>query len=299
MKRTGWIACAFALAVTCFAAPTLAQDAAADAEAAEDDLEEAEHIRPPTRDARDGTPLIANKLFPMNFRFEGSLLYDMTYGNKYVEHYGGQLNLTFHIFDWLAVEAFGGWFVPGQTNIAAKVYDAGRSKSLLADDPALCATPNCEPELPDLWMTTWFAGGHVQWAPIYGKMSFVSELDLSFQLYGNLGGGVEGVTKKLRDGTYENGEIGGSDARRFYGLGTGIRPVLSYGAGLRIIPWKHFAIRLELRNTHGFNDNVDEKNAQGLDACDNGYTLQVGQELVCNPDINTNAQVQLGVSFLL
>jgi outer membrane beta-barrel protein len=298
MLRTRWLASAVMLAATAFAAPAAAQDA--DAAAVDEELDEAELelVRPPTRQAREGTPLIANKLYPMAFRFEGSALFDMTYGNKYVEHYGGQLSLNFHIFDWLAIEGFGGWFAAGQTNIAAKVFEAGRSSSLVEEDRTLCATDNCEPELPDLWSTTWFAGAHAQWAPIYGKLSFVSELDLSFQLYGLLGGGVEGIAKRLRDNTYDSGQ-GAVVGRRFFGVGTAIRPVLSYGAGLRIIPWKYFAIRLELRNTHGLNPEVPEKNAQGLDACDTGYTLQVGQELVCNPDINTNAMLQLGVSFLL
>jgi outer membrane beta-barrel protein len=273
------------------AAPAVAQD---EEEAPADvDEESLEFVRAADRTPRAGTPLIANKLYPMQFRFEGSALFDMSYGNKYVEHYGGHLSLNFHIFDWLAIEGFGAYMYSEETNIADKVRQAGKSASQLSDDPSLCATPTCEPELPDLYKTTWFAGAHGQWSPIYGKLSFVSELDLSFQLYGMLGGGVEGVTKRLNDGTYLNSPDGSGF------IGTGIRPVLSYGAGIRLIPWKWFAIRAEFRNTHGLNPEVPERNNQGIDQCDTGYTLQVGQRTDCITDFSTLSTIQLGVSFLL
>lgn len=275
------------------AAPAAAQDEEEAPAAATDDGSNLELVRAPDRTPRDGTPLIANKLYPMQFRFEGSALFDMSYGNKYVENYGGHLSLNFHIFDWLAIEGFAGYMYSEETNIADKVRQAGKSASQLADDPSLCATPTCEPELPDLWKTTWFAGAHAQWAPIYGKLSFVSELDLSFQLYGLLGGGVEGTTKRLNNGGYEQSADGGGF------VGTGIRPVLSYGAGIRVIPWRWFAIRAEVRNSHGLNPGVPEANNQGQDVCADGYTLQVGQRTDCILDFSTLSTIQLGVSFLL
>lgn len=242
-------------------------------------------VRPPNRDPREGTPLIADKLFPMQFRLEFTGMFDFTYANKYVQHYGGHGAIGFHIFDWLAVEAYGGYLAGQETSIADKVRLAGKSNSQLTDDASLCATPNCEPELPDLWQTTWIAGANLQWAPIYGKLSAVSELDMSFQLYGILGGGVEGIRKRLNDGGFDTGP--------------GFRPVANYGIGLRIMPWKWVALRAELRNYTGINPEVPERNSQGTDACDAGYTLQVGQRTECFTDFSNNAMVQLGLSFVL
>src|SRR5688500_3367864 len=129
------------------------------------------------------------------------------------------------------------------------------------------------------------AGANAQWAPIYGKLSVVSELDLSFQLYGMLGGGVEGIRKRLNDGSFDSGP--------------GFRPVVNYGIGLRIIPWKWIALRAELKNYTGINPEVAEHNSQGTDVCKDGYTLQVGSDTQCLTDFSNNAMLQLGISFLL
>ncbi len=272
-------------ALALFGSPALAQD---DGEALSEELldEEERLVRPPNRQPREGTPLIADKLFPMQYRLEFTGMFDFTYADKYVRHYGGHGSVGFHLFDWLAFEVYAGYLGGRETNIADKVRLAGKSNSQLREDPSLCATPTCEPELPDLWQTTWIAGANVQWAPIYGKLSAVSELDMSFQLYGILGGGVEGIRKRL------NGE--GSPFQD-----GGIRPVVNYGIGLRVMPWKWVAFRAELRNYTGINPGVPERNAQGIDACDTGYTLQVGQETRCNTDFSNNAMVQLGLSFVL
>jgi outer membrane beta-barrel protein len=229
----------------------------------------------PDRDPRSGTPLIYNKLYPMQFRFEGTGFFDYSLANKYIEHLGGHGGLTFHIFDWLAVEGFGGYLVADETNIAKRVRQQRASK-----DPDQCAQPTCEPELPDLWQTTWFAGGDVQWSPLYGKLSLVSELDFNFQLYGLLGGGVEGITKKLNDGSFTSPEV---------------RPSVNYGIGLRLIPWKWIALRLELRNYNGANPAVEEID----DNCAEGYTLQVGTEQQCFTDFSSTTLVQFGISFLI
>lgn len=263
--------------------PVLAQEDAPPPSELSD--EELQLVRPPNRTPRAGTPLISSKLYPMQFRLEFTGMFDMTYGNKYVQHYGGHGAIGFHIFDWLQIEGYAGYLAGDETNIADKVRQAGKSHSQLLDEPSLCATPTCEPELPDLWQTTWFTGANVQWSPIYGKLSAVSELDLSFQLYGMLGGGVEGIQKRLNNDAFDSGP--------------GFRPVVNYGVGLRIIPWKWVALRAELKNYTGMNPGVPEKNSQGVDACQEGYTLQVGQRTECMTDFSNNAMLQLGLSFLL
>ena len=244
------------------------------------------------RAPRAGTPLIANKLYPMQFRLEVGVYFNMSYADKYVEHRGASGSLGFHIFDWLAIEGFGGYmfgeFADGQyqavaeTGIVDHVRAEGKSAGLVSD-PSRCANPNCEPQLPDLWATTWFAGANVQWAPIYGKLSAVSEYDLNFQLYARLGGGVEGVQKKLNT-------LGFSEPQ--------LRPSGNYGIGLRLIPWKHIAVRAELVNYIGKNPNVEEHDPNDEGECQDGYVLVGADGKNCQTDFSSIATFQVGVSFL-
>jgi outer membrane beta-barrel protein len=235
---------------------------------------------------RSGTPLIQNKLYPMQFRLEVGAFFDYSFNDKYVDHLGGSGTLGFHIFDWLALEGFGGYLVGGETGIVGNVRNDGSSNKRAVEGQP-CANEDaegCQPQLPDLWQTTWFAGADVQWAPIYGKLSAVSELDLTFQLYGLLGGGAEGITR------YLGPTIGYAEP--------GVRVSVNYGLGVRIIPWKYIALRAELRNYNGLNPNVPEHDPADEDKCTSGYVLNVGGDKQCYPDISQNTMLQVGLSFL-
>lgn len=235
------------------------------------------------RTPRAGTPLIANKLYPMSGRFELGLNFDVSFGDKYVDHIGGHASAGFHLFDWLAFEGFGGYLLGDETGIVQNVRLDGKSAGLLAQNAA-CANPGCEPQLPDLWQTTWFAGANVQWAPIYGKLSAVSEYDLNFQLYTRVGGGVEGIQRRLSNGSISE---------------PGIRPSINYGVGVRLIPWKYIALRAELVNTNGLNPNVEEHDATDENSCGDGYVLRSGNNNNCLTDFSQSTQFQLGLSILL
>jgi outer membrane beta-barrel protein len=264
-----------------------AQDAAAEDEAAPPAAtEEAKFERVGERAPREGTPLIANKLYPMQFRVEIGADFDLSYGDKYVEHTGGSGRIGFHLFDWLALEGFGGYLVGNESSITDFVRVKGGSADLARNNRAGCFSPGCEPQLPDLWQTTWFVGANVQWAPIYGKISAVSEYDLNFQLYARLGGGVEGINKTI------NGEIGARSESQ-------IRPMVNGGIGLRLIPWKYVAIRAELVNYIGINPNVEEHTAEQEADCKDGYVLLEGATANCKTDFANNAMIQLGLSILL
>jgi outer membrane beta-barrel protein len=237
------------------------------------------------RAPRPGTPLISNKLYPMQFRFEFSGMFDLSYADKYVDHIGGHAGVGFHIFDFLAVEGFGGYLAGGETGIVGNVRVDGRSAGL-ASGGAACANETCEPQLPDMYQTTWFAGANVQWSPIYGKISAVSEYDLNFQFYGKLGGGAEGIQRSLN-----NNQIDAATAT--------IRPMFNYGLGLRLIPWKYVAIRAELTNYIGPSPNVQEHDSTDEGNCKEGYILSQGNQDSCLTDFSQNSMFQVGVSFLL
>lgn len=250
-------------------------------------------VRAPDRTPRAGTPLISNTLHPMQGKLELTGFFDFSYADKYVDHMGGHAAVAYHLADWFALEGFGGYLVGDETNIAKKVRQSGQSFTR-GQGGQSCATPSCEPELPDLWQTTWFAGADVQWAPIYGKVSIVSEYDLNFQLYALLGGGIEGVRKRVNSNPDNDPAIQG-----FYLTNPSTRVHVNYGAGLRFLPFSWMALRLELRNYTGLNPDVPERGTQGSDPCTTGYTLDVGGTTKCNADITNNAMVQVGLSFLL
>ncbi len=233
------------------------------------------------RTPRAGTPLIANKLYPMQGRFEFSGMFDLSFGDKYTEHLGGHAAVGYHIFDSLAVEVFGGYLAGDETGIVEAVRQTGSSRGKPVAD---CFTATCEPQLPDMYQTTWFAGANVQWAPIYGKLSAVSEYDLNFQLYLRAGAGAEGIQRFLNNNTFDTAQV---------------VPSANYGLGLRLIPFKNVAIRAELVNYTRINPNVEEHDDLQEASCTDGYVQFTGQTPSCLTDFSQSAMFQVGVSFLL
>ncbi|MDP2340381.1 MAG: outer membrane beta-barrel domain-containing protein [Deltaproteobacteria bacterium] len=280
-----------AVAVLFVAAPAFAQDdAPPDDKGAKNETvvtpeagDASEFQRVEERAPRAGTPLISNKLYPMQYRFELTGFFDISYADKYVDHLGGHAGVGFHLFDWLAFEGFGGYLVGDETGIVENVRLDGKSAGL-ASGNAACANDLCEPQLPDMYQTTWFAGANVQWSPIYGKLSAVSEYDLNFQFYGKLGGGAEGIQRLQNDLSFS---------------APGVRPSLNYGLGVRLIPWKYMAIRAELTNYVGVNPNVEEHDVTDEGNCADGYILGQGNQESCLSDFSQNSMFQIGVSFLL
>jgi outer membrane beta-barrel protein len=268
-----------------------AQDA--DPKPAEAPVEAAKEADPTTferiekLEPREGTPIIENKLHPMDGKIEINGAFDLSFGNKYISHLGGHLGLAYHVFDWLGVELFGGYLVGSESNITKSVRLKGGSIIELTDSVRAgrtpnCSSPTCEPILPDLWQTTWFAGANLQWAPIYGKISAVSEYDLNFQLYGRVGGGAEGIQQALTAGGVTAGAV---------------RPTANFGAGIRLMPFQNVAIRAEVVNYLGLNPNVLDR-PDDESKCTDGYTLLEDNARVCKSDLSNNTYMQLGLSFI-
>lgn len=282
------------------AAPAVAQEADGPAEERADESaapkpteDTREFQRVDERTPRFGTPLIANKLYSMQYRFELTGIFDYSFNDKYVQHTGGSGAVAFHLFDWLALEGFGGYLVGDETGIVQNVRNEGSSSKKQSSECFPDAPSRCEPQLPDMWQTTWFAGADVQWAPIYGKISAVSEYDLNFQLYGLVGGGAEGITRQFTGDANGDGKTPDFDEAQ-------VRFSANYGIGVRLMPWKFLALRAEVRNYNGLNPNVEEHDANRDESqCDNGYTLVVGGERQCYPDISNNTMLQVGLSLIL
>lgn len=170
-------------------------------------------------------------------RFELSVFpYDVTFRNIYVQHpYAAHASVGYHIWDFLAVEAFGGYVFVSEDTQTTSIL---RSVATVPDF-----------QLAGLWRELWFAGGNVTYAPFYGKFSIVSELEGAFQFYALAGAGVDGMQRPDANGNFVN-------AIRFAG---------NFGGGLRLFFMQNMAVRVEIRENIGRNAlvNGSEGNIQG------------------------------------
>ena len=135
-----------------------------------------------------------------------------------------------------------------------------------------------------MWQTTWFAGADVQWAPIYGKISRSPN--------------TTSTSSSTRSRAAVPRASRASSTTRTYDAPQ-VRFSANYGLGVRLIPWKYVALRAEIRNYNGLNPNVEEHEDRDEGACSNGYTLVVGADRQCFPDISNNTMLQVGLSLIL
>lgn len=241
-------------------------------------------------------PLIENKLHPMGFRFEVSPLYTYSLNDKYTHHTGFTLALAFHVFDFLGIEAYGGYNLNGfgELNSVSGWPSALRSGWTNLTEAVNAFTHSTDApdflrqkalELPDLYYQTWNAGANVVFSPFYGKWSIVSELDGSFYFYGIAGAGAAGTAK-------EDWQTPGQIVQ-----GPVVVP-LHYGVGTRIFFTKWLALRAEIRDYWWINPEVEEHDQSGADPCPGGYCLTVEGQRQQFVDFSRMTMVQAGVSFI-
>lgn len=247
-------------------------------------------------------PVVENKLYPMRFNPELSFQIDYGLAEKYTSHNGFRFSGVWHIWDNLAVEGYAGYLFGSESSIMKTLRDKSRD--------ARRSKGGREPALPGLMQLTYHAGADLQFAPIYGKLSAVSELEASFQLYvlGGMGlGGTRLVTDKTRAGTTGCTNIGGGCNDLYAGpqklvslpglspggndiIGPGQYQLLptavpvQYGLGLRVHVGKWIALRAEIRNYHFLGLNLADRNdpsawpdvvedKKDQDVCTYGYTV--------------------------
>ncbi len=177
---------------------------------------------------------IVGKRFPTRGRFELALFpLDFSVAEPFVaQPYALHGTAGYHIFDWFAVEVYGGYVpVSGETDILAQVRHA---------------LVNAEPQLSRMWQTSYFAGANLQWAPLYGKLSLLSLCETHVQLYVLVGGGVDGIRKmQVLQNQYAYS----------------VQGALNVGAGVRIFLADFAALRLEWRDD--FRQNPGESGIIG------------------------------------
>jgi outer membrane beta-barrel protein len=161
-------------------------------------------------------PVLVDKRFSGKGRLQTSVMFSTSMVTKFVEGIGFELGAQYAFSDLLAVGVSGGYFFSGETSIMKEVREN---------------FPSQEPPLSDLYQFNWTGGLDVMFVPIYGKMSFASEFDPSFDLYFIGGGGVAGTKRTIAEGSRSK-----------------IAPVFNVGFGLRFYFTKMVALRLEFRD---------------------------------------------------
>jgi len=198
-----------------------------------------EFNRVPDAPESSNQQVISRKRFSTQNRVEiGVFPYDATLRNDYVKHpYAAHITLGYHIWDWLSLHAYGGYaFLRSESDLMKRVRQEVQAKG----DAALALK---DFGFSNSFYTTWLAGGNIEWAPFYGKLSLSSEFETNFQLYAFGGGGAEGYERLT--------PLGVVDAN-------GVRWAANSGVGLRIFFADFLAFRFQLQQTFGLSPISNE-----------------------------------------
>lgn len=165
-------------------------------------------------------PVLIDKRFGMEGRHQLSLQFSTSMATKYVEALALYAAYQYNFTDVIGVEIGGGYFFGSEASIMNEV----RAKSGAA-----------EPPLTDLFQLQWMANADFVLTPVYGKMSFASEFDPSYDLYFLVGGGVAGTRR----------QVGVEGSGTFLSK---VSPAFNFGVGLHVYLTKMIGLRLEFRD---------------------------------------------------
>jgi outer membrane beta-barrel protein len=171
---------------------------------------------------KDRIKSVSNRLYSKSGRMELTLfpLSSISLNDAFYEKFGGGLGLGYHINDSFALQLMGTYSLNIKTSNTA--YVGTQTKVL-----------------PYAGKRSFLAGLDLCWSPLYGKVSFASELFFHFDTYLMAGMGVIG------------GEM--QNASHIGITGT-------FGLGLRLFFTRAFAIKMELMDYIVFNDQVQVGN---------------------------------------
>lgn len=180
-------------------------------------------------------PVLIDKKAGLADKLQLSAMFSTTLSTKFTDSIGGTLNVQYNPIDWLGLELVGGFFGTSEAQIL------GAIRRNVADE----AGAKVDPGLPDMAGIQWLTGLNVVLVPVYGKISFASEWNPSFDLYFLAGAGVVGA------------ELGQANGQAPQGFATPLPPdstttsvefQFNVGGGLRVFVLPDFAVRLDVRN---------------------------------------------------
>ncbi len=177
-------------------------------------------------------PVLLDKRFALEGRSQVSLLFTTAIVTKLVEDLGVYGTYQYNFTEQLAAGVSTGFFFGDETSIT----DAIRGQGV---DPA---NPASGDPLADLYQMFWMVSADFIVTPLYGKISFASEVNPSFDIYGLVGAGagqvrrVAGVTPDAQGRLSVNG------------YDTSFTPIFSLGIGMHFYMTKLLALRIEIRD---------------------------------------------------
>lgn len=165
-------------------------------------------------------PVLVDKRYSSRGRHQISANFSTSVATKFVEGTGAYLTYGYNFTDIFGAEIGGGFFGTRESSIMAEVRQN---------------FPNMEPPLTDLYQMQWLAQADLVVIPIYGKMSFASEFDPSYDVLLLGGGGVAGTKRKVVTGGQE-------------GSVSSVAPTFNFGVGFRFFINRWVGLRLEFRD---------------------------------------------------
>lgn len=161
-------------------------------------------------------PVLLDKRFGSDGRHQLGLTFSTSMASKFIEATGGHLTYAYSFTDVFGLELGVGAF-------------AGRESSIMEQVRLQFGAD--EPPLSDLHQMQWIATLSAVVVPIYGKMSFLSEIDPAFDLFFAAGVGAVGLRRQS--------SLGDTNATTV---------AFDIGIGLRFYITKMIALRFEFRD---------------------------------------------------
>jgi len=195
--------------------------------------------------------VVRNRLFEPGGQMELSVGVGLPVQTHLTAHYFFNAGVAYNLFHTFALEARAGYAASRHTGLARSISESflDRQDKKITD------------ELEDLWEMNLHGVAGVRWAPIYGKLSLVSDLPAHFQAYVWAGGGLGSFQRNsvIQCAQVVDRELGicddravpedrGSASQDFWVKETRVAPVVSAAVGFRFFVLGKHGVRLELRD---------------------------------------------------
>lgn len=205
----------------------------------------------------DRIKAVQGRLFLKKGRFEVSPSFLLGLNDPFSQNMGGQLELDYFIAESFGINANFGYATDITSNNATFVTP---KTYLEKNDLAV----------PDMGRMKYYASLGANWSPIYGKVSFLSQLIVHFDGYISINFGVAGVDYRGWEGDLSN--------RVEKDMG-GMRFMSSVGVGERIFLNRWLVLKLELKDIIYTMDLKPKYYPNGLTDIQNNLVGLVGISL--------------------
>jgi|GEM_PF-264370 len=238
---------------------------------------------------------VRHRLFSPEEHLELSLAVGLPAREYLTGHYNLNAGLAYNFFQTLALEARAGYALSRHTGLARSLSESflNREDKRITD------------ELEDLWEMGAHGVVGVRWAPIYGKLSLLSDATAHFQAYLWAGGGLASLRRESiiqcsqvvdrARGICDNRtqvDDASTATQSYWRTESRVAPVVSAAVGLRFFLSQRHALRFELRDwifQDQYRVNVDRE------------LWEAGQqsgEPASSPGLTHLVQFDLGYTFL-